>query len=54
MRSALEKYVDGKVQRAMLEDMRQGILAGLESVEHSIVAKIGSLVELDQDQAGMQ
>ena len=54
MRKALEKYVDGKEQRAMLEDLRQGILARLESVERSIVAEISSLVELDQAQGGMQ
>ena len=38
----------------MLEDLRQGILARLESVERSIVAEISSLVELDQVQGGMQ
>ena len=54
MRRALEKYVDGKEQRAMLEDLRQGILARLESVERSIVAEISGLVELDQGQGGMQ
>ena len=54
LRRDLEKYIEGKEQRAMLEDMRQNILARLESVERSIVAEISSLVELDQDQGGVQ
>lgn len=54
MRRALQNYLAAREQRAMLEDVRQTILAKLESVERSIVAEISSLVELDQSQGGMQ
>lgn len=52
LRKALEKYVEGKEQHAMFEDLRQGLLARLESLERSVVAEIGNLVELDDDQGG--
>lgn len=52
MRKALEKYVEGKEQNAMFDDLRQGLLARLESLERSVVAEIGNLVEMDDDQGG--
>lgn len=54
LRKALDKYIDGKEQRAMLEDMRQNILAKLEAVERSLAAEISSLVELDPEAGGSQ
>ena len=38
LRKALEKYVEGSEQHAMLDDLRQGLLARLESLERCIVA----------------
>ena len=52
MRKALEKYVEGKEQHAMFDDLRQGLLARLESLERSVVAEISNLVEMDDDQGG--
>lgn len=52
LRKALEKYVEGKEQNAMFDDLRQGLLARLESLERSVVAEIGNLVEMDDDQGG--
>lgn len=52
LRKALEKYVEGKEQHAMFDDLRQGLLARLESLERSVVAEIGNLVEMDDDQGG--
>jgi len=52
LRKALEKYLDNQEQHAMLEDLRAGLLARLESLERSVVAEIGSLVEMNEDQGG--
>lgn len=52
LRKALEKYVEGKEQHAMFDDLRQGLLARLESLERSVVAEIGNLVAMDDDQGG--
>lgn len=52
LRKALEKYLAGREQHAMLEDLRQGLLARLESLERSVVAEISSLVEMDEGQGG--
>ena len=54
LRKALEKYVEANEQNAMLDDLRQGLLARLESLERCIVTEIGNLVEIDNGQGGAQ
>jgi predicted DNA-binding protein len=54
LRKALEKYVDAHEQRAMIDDLRQGLLARLESLERCVVAEIGNLVAIDDSQGGAQ
>ena len=51
LRKALDKYVEGRERHAMFDDLRQGLLARLESLERCIVAEIGNLVAID-DQGG--
>lgn len=53
LRKALDKYVEAREQHAMFDDLRQGLLARLESLERCIVAEIGNLVAID-DQGGAQ
>lgn len=54
LRKALEKYVESTERQAMLDDLRQGLLARLESLERCIVAEIGNLVAIDDGQGGAQ
>ncbi|MBC7618982.1 MAG: ribbon-helix-helix protein, CopG family [Candidatus Saccharibacteria bacterium] len=54
LRKALDKYVEANEQHAMLDDLRQGLLARLESLERCIVAEIGNLVAIDDGQGGAQ
>lgn len=54
LRKALERYVESTERQAMLDDLRQGLLARLESLERCIVAEIGNLVEIDDGQGGAQ
>lgn len=54
LRKALEKYVESTERQAMLDDLRQGLLARLESLERCIVAEIGNLVAVDDGQGGAQ
>ena len=52
LRKALDKYVEAREQHAMLDDLRQGLLARLESLERCIVSEIGNLVAIDDGQGG--
>jgi hypothetical protein len=52
LRKALDKYVEARERHAMLDDLRQGILVRLESLERCIVAEIGNLVAIDEGQGG--
>lgn len=54
LRKALEKYVEGTEHHAMLDDLRQGLLTRLESLERCIVTEISNLVEIDDDKGGSQ
>lgn len=54
LRKALEKYVETHEQHAMFDDLRQGLLARLESLERCVVAEIGNLVAIDDDNGGAQ
>lgn len=54
LRKALDKYVEAHEQHAMLDDLRQGLLARLESLERCIVAEIGNLVAIDDGEGGAQ
>lgn len=54
LRKALDKYVEGHEQHAMLDDLRQGLLARLESLERCIIAEISNLVAIDDGQGGAQ
>ncbi|MBS0494309.1 MAG: hypothetical protein JSS31_10225 [Proteobacteria bacterium] len=49
LRRALERYVEQREQRLMLDDLRKGLLDRLEALEHCVVREINSLVELDAD-----
>lgn len=54
LRKALDRYVEASEQHAMLDDLRQGLLARLESLERCIVAEIGNLVAIDDGQGSAQ
>ena len=54
LRKALDRYVETNEQHATLDDLRQGLLARLESLERCIVAEIGNLVAIDDGQGGAQ
>ena len=54
LRKALDRYVEANEQHAILDDLRQGLLARLESLERCIVAEIGNLVTIDDGQGGAQ
>lgn len=54
LRKALEKYVEGIERQATLDDLRQGLLTRLESLERRIVAEIGNLVATDDGKGGAQ
>lgn len=52
LHKALDKYIETPEQHAMLDDLHQGLLARLESLERCIVAEIGNLVSIDDGQGG--
>ena len=54
LRKALDRYVESNERHAMLDDLRQGLLARLESLERCIVAEIGNLVSIDDGHGGAQ
>lgn len=53
LRKALEQYFETTEQAALLDDLRQNLLARMESLEHCLVGEIKNLVA-DNDQEGGQ